>query len=555
MNKIIIIISLVLAMVFAFAAGSWFGKQGRSDRGNREVLYYVDPMNPGFRSDQPGIAPCGMALEPVYADGGQRPQGSASPVDAGAVRMTTERQQEIGVRVSPVEKKAVTHTLRLVGRVAPDENLTYRVTASSEMWIRKVYPPTTGSVVKKDEPLFAFYTTNFLTAAQSYQFALDTLDRAEKTHVEGSAQMAVINVQIRQAIEALQNLGVSDTQIAHMEQTRKVDSYVDVRSPAKGFIITRNATLNQWIAPGTELYVIADLSRVWILAEIFENEGQFVRPGMRVKVTHPQMNRTFDAKVSDILPQFDPQTRTMKVRLDAANPGYVLRPDMFVDVEIPLQLPPAITVPADALIDSGLKKVVYVVKGDGYFEPRRVETGWRFGRNVEITGGLMPGEKIVVSGTFLIDSESRMRVAAQGIRSEGVQDPVCRMFVDEMKADTLGMKSDYNGRTYFFCSEKCRNEFGKDPKKYADKKAPDTAESDRHDMHGSKESGMSKSMEHSGHKSDHSNHGKEMKGNDQDMSPKAMPVTPSQDLKKSWMEMEGDGQHPVPFPQQAPVKE
>ncbi len=554
MKKGLALVLVALLVILSFIAGSWFGRPG-STTSERKVLYYVDPMNPGFRSDQPGIAPCGMALEPVYADGSQRPQGPASPVDAGAVRMTPERQQEIGVRVAPVEKKAVTHTLRLVGRIAPDENLTYRVTASSEMWIRKVYPPTTGSVVRKDEPLLAFYTTNFLTAAQSYQFALDTLDRAEKTNVEGSAQMAVINVQIRQAVEALQNLGVSDIQIEHMAKTRKVDSYVDVRSPAKGFIITRNATLNQWIAPGTELYVIADLSRVWVLAEIFENEGQFVRPGMRVKVTHPQMNRTFDARVSDILPQFDPQTRTMKVRLDAANPGYVLRPDMFVDVEIPLQLPTAITVPADALIDSGLKKVVYVVKGEGYFEPRRVETGWRFSRRVEITGGLMPGEKIVVSGTFLIDSESRMRVTAQGIRSEGMQDPVCRMFVDEVKADTLGMKTDYNGRTYFFCSEKCMKEFGKDPKKYAGKKAPDTAEAGRHDMHGSKESGMSESMESSGHKSDHSKQGMEMKGSDQGMSLKTMPVTPSQDLKKSWMEMEEDGQHPAPSPQQAPVKE
>jgi len=551
MKRNLIVISIVIVAILSFAAGSWFARPGSSDKAERKVLYYVDPMNPGFRSDKPGIAPCGMPLEPVYADGGQETQGPSSPGDTGAVRMTPQRQQEIGVRVAQVEKKAITHTLRLVGRVAPDENLTYRVTASSEMWIRKVYPPTTGSVVKKDEPLFAFYTTNFLTAAQSYMFALNTLDRAKQANVEAPEQMAVINVQIRQAIEALQNLGVSDTQIEHMAETRVVDTFADIRSPAKGFILARNASLNQWIAPGSEIYTIADLSRVWVLAEIFENEGHFLKPGARVKVIHPQMNRTFDARVSDILPQFDPQTRTMKVRLDADNPGYILRPDMFVDVEIPLQLPAAITVPADALIDSGLRKVVYVVKGEGYFEPRRVETGWRFGRNVEIIGGLMPGEKIVVSGTFLIDSESRMRVAAQGIRSEGVLDPVCRMFVDEVKADALGMKSEYKGKTYYFCSEKCRHEFLEDPKKYAGKKAPDTAEGVGHDMHGSKESGMSKSKE----VSDHSGHRMDMKGNEKNKSPKSMPMMPSQGIKKSWMEMEEDGQHPAPSPQQAPVKE
>jgi len=388
-------------------------------------------------------------------------------------------------------------------------------------------------------------------------FALNTLDRAEKTNVEGSAQMAVINVQIRQAIEALQNLGVSDAQIEHMAKTRMVDTFVDIRSPAKGFILARNATLNQWIAPGTEIYTIADLSRVWILAEIFENEGHFLKPGARVKVTHPQMNRTFDARVSDILPQFDPQTRTLKVRLVADNPGYVLRPDMFVDVEIPLQLPAAITVPADALIDSGLKKVVYVVKEDGSFEPRRVETGWRFSRNVEIIGGLMPGEKIVVSGTFLIDSESRMRVAAQGIKGEGVMDPVCRMFVDEVKADTMGMKSEYKGKAYYFCSEKCRKEFLEDPKKYAGKMAPDETGAGSHDMHGAKKSGMSKFMEGSGHNDEHSDHGMQKKGGAQDTTPETMPMMPSQGIKKSWIEteMERGEEHSAPSPQQAPVKE
>jgi membrane fusion protein, copper/silver efflux system len=394
---------------------------------------------------------------------------SSNSMPSGTVRITPERQQLLGVRSGLVEKKATTHTLRILGLVAPDENRLFRLNASTELWIRKVYPPTTGSLVRRDEPLLAYYATNFLTAAQSYLYALDTWDRQRAAKMDSSAQIDIVKVQIRQAVESLQNLGVSDTQIAEMERTRKIGDLVDVRSPTAGFVLSRNASPGQWIGPGTEMYKIADLSRVWIFADLFENEAHYFRPGQKVRVILPHQQRVFQATVSDVLPLFNAITRTMKVRLVVDNPGFVMRPDMFVDVEFPVTLPPAIAVPADAVLDSGLKKTVFVDLGNGYFEPREVETGWRIGNQVEIIRGLKPGERIVISGTFMIDSESRLELAAAGMVGTLSKDPVCGVDVSINKAEKSGRKSTYQGKTYYFTSDECKEKFEKNPNNYVKK--------------------------------------------------------------------------------------
>jgi YHS domain-containing protein len=171
--------------------------------------------------------------------------------------------------------------------------------------------------------------------------------------------------------------------------------------------------------------------------------------------------------VSKVLPQFDPLSRTFKVRVEMDNPGYIFRPDMFVDVELPVNLPDSLTVPGSAVIDTGSRKTVFVDRGNGYFEPRRVETGWRFGDRIEITKGLMEGEQIVVSGNFLVDSESRMKLAAAGLPEDHELDPVCGMGVDPKKAGEK--KSVYRGQTYYFCNPDCKAKFDAAPEKYRQK--------------------------------------------------------------------------------------
>jgi Cu(I)/Ag(I) efflux system membrane fusion protein len=161
---------------------------------------------------------------------------------------------------------------------------------------------------------------------------------------------------------------------------------------------------------GNELYQIADLRRVWILADVFGREAEYVGPGTIAEISQPGRAPSFRARVSrDVLPQFDAASQSVKVRLEADNLGYLLRPDMFVDVDLLITLPPAIAIPVDAVLDSGLKKVVFVETGAGVFEPRQVETGWRFGGRVQIVKGLAEGDRVVVAGTFLLDSENRLR--------------------------------------------------------------------------------------------------------------------------------------------------
>jgi multidrug efflux pump subunit AcrA (membrane-fusion protein)/YHS domain-containing protein len=180
----------------------------------------------------------------------------------------------------------------------------------------------------------------------------------------------------------------------------------------------------------------------------------------------PFQKKIYQATVSQVLPVFDASTRTLKVRLETDNPGFTLRPDMFVDVEFPVKLPAAITVPVDAVLDSGLTKTVFIDHGNGFFEPRDVETGWRFGNWVEIARGLKPGERIVISGNFLIDSESRMELAAAGMYGTLSKDPVCGLQVSVTKAERSGRKFTYRGKAYYFSSDECKHQFEKNPEHY-----------------------------------------------------------------------------------------
>ena len=185
-----------------------------------------------------------------------------------------------------------------------------------------------------------------------------------------------------------------------------------------------------------------------------------------MKILSPNYSMIFRGTVSDVPPVFDPGSRTLKVRLEAENPGEILRPDMFVDVELPINLPPAISVPADAVLDSGFKKTVFVDDGGGFFEPREVETGWRIGNRVEIVKGLKLGERIVISGNFLIDSESRLELAAAGMVGTMSKDPACGVDVSINKAEKTGRKSTYQGKTYYFSSDECKQQFDKNPAHY-----------------------------------------------------------------------------------------
>jgi multidrug efflux pump subunit AcrA (membrane-fusion protein)/YHS domain-containing protein len=203
---------------------------------------------------------------------------------------------------------------------------------------------------------------------------------------------------------------------------------------------------------------------VWILADVYRDQLPFIRRGGAARITTADASHVLPATVSPSEPTFDEVTLTLKVRLEAANRRWALKPGMFVDVEFPVDLPPALTVPADAIVDSGLRKTVFVENGNGYFEPRAVETGRRIGDEVEVTKGLTPGERIVIAGTFFIDSESRMKAPAREVAAARVLDPVCGMHIDP--ADAVGSAA-HAGHVFHFCSENCKREFDADPSRYA----------------------------------------------------------------------------------------
>lgn len=496
----------------------------------RRILYYVDPMDPSHISDKPGIAPCGMPMEPVYADAGPMAWASGkgtAGMTPGTVTIHPDRQQLIGVEVAKVEMASQSQSLRTVGRVVPDENRLHRVIASVDGWIRQVHGSTTGSLVRKNQLMATYFTIEFLTKQQQYFYAIDLAERQRKLEVERppgglppesrkvqgqefhqnapySQKLAYQNLgALRDPVELsrveLSLMGVGTTQLEQITRTREYASNIEIRSPVTGLVLGRNATPDQRFERGTEMFLVGDLSHVWVLAQFFEGEARYVRPGLPARILLPRQGRHFEAVVSDMPPQYDSATRSYQVRLEMDNPDFSLRPDMVVEVELFITHPPAVTVPVDAVIDSGLKKTVFVDLKDGAFEPRLVETGWRSGDRIEITKGLTPGERIVTAGTFLINSESRIRLAASGKtgphedhthgeHAHGVQphgghgqgeqragesisviDVVCGMSVLTAQAEAEGLASVYQGKTYFFCSRQCKEQFEREPARFLEK--------------------------------------------------------------------------------------
>jgi multidrug efflux pump subunit AcrA (membrane-fusion protein) len=379
---------LLAAMVTAgFGAGLWYAKRAPSTgerKGSRKILYWVDLMHPAYKSDRPGIAPdCGMKLQPVYEGSGvalesaQRkilyyrdPQDPSyrsgtpginpqtandlEPVYEGAppvgtVQISNDEQQLIGVRYATAELSSGVESIHAVGRVAQDETKITRVHPHTEGWIYKVHVDFTGQHVNQGDPLLTLYSPEMLATQQEYLLAL----RARDTMKSGPSHDAYENSEllILAARRRLELWDLGPAQIEEIERTRKPTRTITLYSPASGYVTSRNAFPSQRVGPDTELYAIADLSRVWIMADVFEPDLPKIRLGQSAAVSVPAENgRSFTAKVSYIQPQIDPATRTLKVRLEAANTGLQLKPDMFVNVDLRIGLPSRVAIPAEAVL-------------------------------------------------------------------------------------------------------------------------------------------------------------------------------------------------------------
>ena len=484
MRRISLAVAVVAAIAGSYGLGRYRPQPPTGGKMGRHVLYYVDPMHPAYKSDKPGVAPdCGMDLEPVYAEeaGNAAPSRPVAPLPAGAVGIDGAAQQLLGVRMAAVERSGGSRTNRVVGRVVPEDTRVYKINSGVDGFIRATYNDSVGVLVKKDQKLATYYSPDFLAVASGFLAASERVPGSVGN--DGNRTVAFPGAVSKQGVSSLQgygdrlrNLGMSDVQIKQITESRQLPENIDVVAPAEGFILARSISPGQHFEHATEFYRIADLSRVWVVAEIFEKEAPYLHPGGVAQIALKDEGRRLQARITDSLPQSEAGGGTVKVRLEVDNPTFVLRPDMLVDVELPVRLAPAVTVPLDALVDSGAHARVYVERSEGVFEPREVETGWRYGERVEIRRGVQPGERVVVAATFLVDSESRLRTpgpAPAPVRTpdrpagepehmaaaKTATDPSCGMSVDRAKAAASGNTMVSGGATYYFCSKECKQKY------------------------------------------------------------------------------------------------
>jgi membrane fusion protein, copper/silver efflux system len=442
-ERIARLIGLVLLIVLAFAGGvAWRTWAGATKKDARKPIYYVDPMHPWYKSDKPGIAPdCGMKLEPVYEGAAaakeerkalyyRDPQDvtyrASAPginpatgndlepvydeIPANAVEVSADKYDLAGLTFGTVELTSERQTIRSTGRIAIDETRVEQVHSKTEGWIEKTFVNYTGELVRKGQPLLTMYSPELLASQQEYLLALKARDSMRHSSMERFQLSGDSLVDAARRRLALWDL--TPAQIDEIEKSGRPVKSITLYSPASGYVTAREAFPNQRIGPEMKLYTIADLSRVWVLADVFEADAPSIRNGMTARVSVPGTGKVFSATIRNIQPVVEASTRTLKARLELPNPGYQLRPDMWVDVAFTTAAATRLMVPAGSVIDSGVTKIVYVDRGNGKLEPRQVATGAMVDNRVEVSSGLQAGERIVTSGAFLLNSESQMRSVA-----------------------------------------------------------------------------------------------------------------------------------------------
>jgi Cu(I)/Ag(I) efflux system membrane fusion protein len=328
--------------------------------------------------------------------------------------ISPERQQLIGVKFATVEQGATSRSIRTMRTVTFDETRVAHVHTRIDGWIEKVSVNFTGDVVKAGQPMLTIYSPEMLASQQELLLAERARDLMKANPLASAAEHG--ESLFEAAKRRLELWDLSDEQIQHVLETGQPIRSITVHAPMGGFVTERNAFPNQRVTPDSDLYTITDLSRIWIMADVFESDITSIKIADPAYVIFPNGGPpSIAARVSYIQPQVDPMTRTLKVRLDANNPGMRMKPDMFVNVEFGIAAASQLTVPAEAVLDTGDRQTVFVDLGNGYLEPRQVAVGDRFGDRVTITRGLSAGGRVVASGTFLIDSESQLKAAAAGM--------------------------------------------------------------------------------------------------------------------------------------------
>lgn len=374
--------------------------------GEKKIAYYKDPMHPWYTSDKPGIAPdCGMELVPVY-------EGES---DVQGIKIDPVVVQNIGVRVETVKRQKMQKVIRTTGKIDYDETKVTTITTKIMGWVEKLYVDYTGKYISKGQPLFEIYSPELVSTQEEYLQAIRYLKKVSQSSsdVKEGAQELVNSAKRR-----LLYWDISEKDIEEIERNNAPKKTLTIYSPVNGIVVEKMVFLGQQIMAGMELYKVADLSTVWVMADIYQMDLPWIKLGQRVELELSYLpGKTYQGKVTYIYPFLNEETKTVKVRTEVRNTAnYDFKPGMFATVKFvsPVSVD-AIVVPNQAIIRSGERNIAVISLGGGYFEPREVKLGVESDGLVQILEGVQEGEKIVVSSQFLIDSESNLKAAIQQI--------------------------------------------------------------------------------------------------------------------------------------------
>ena len=471
MNRIAIAVAMIVLAAGTGGAGYWLGRQhdrpaetttasapgSSAPERERQVLYYKDPMGKPDYSPTPKKDSMGMDYIPVYDDGDepQQPQASTPPAQPKAgkgrivyyrnpmgqpdtspvpkkdsmgmdyipvyedegggtgsvVKVSPERIQMLGVRSEPAALRTLTRAVRAVGAVQADERKLYVINTKFDGWIEKLHVNATGQAVRRAQPLMEIYAPELVVAQQEYALAWRSLQSmtGATEDVRASARQIA-----EAALQRLRNWDISDDQVRRLQRDNAISRTLTLRSPADGIVLEKMAVEGMRFAAGDPLYRIADLSTVWLVADVFEQDLGAVREGQTAHVAvNAYPGTTFRGTVDFIYPTVTQETRTGKVRLVIPNSDGRLKLGMYANVAIdaPVADAPVLAVPDSAVLDSGMRQTVLIDRGEGRFEPREVKLGAHTDGYATVLAGLEPGEKVVVSANFLIDAESNLRAA------------------------------------------------------------------------------------------------------------------------------------------------
>jgi len=415
--------SMMIAVLVAGLAGGYYFsgmQQSKTEAGSEKTvskgdgpcangaqpLTWRNPMNPSVTSPTPAKDPMGMDYVPVCADDG------AGSGPAGTVKIDPTVTQNIGVRVTKAVAKNLSREITTVGRITFDETKLVTLHPKVEGWVDKLFVDKTGETVKRDTMLLSFYSPQLVATQDEYLLALSNWQQLKDSPYadirEGSKRL------LDSSLDRLRFFDVAEHQIRRLQKTHKVRKSMHIHAPAAGVVTKIGVREGAHVTPMSELYQIADLSRVWVLADLYEHEIGWVKGGDQAKLTIASLpGHDFTGHITYIYPYLDPKTRTNKVRIEFDNAEGLLKPDMFGDVAITASTSkPGLYIPREAVLITGKKSHVFVQTEPGRFEPRTVKTGTRTEGLVEILDGVEDGELVVTSGQFLIDSESSIREAA-----------------------------------------------------------------------------------------------------------------------------------------------